>query len=216
MGKQLLYLLVFVVCHASAKENLLKPKLQAHPLLAERIVSWIEQLEESPRNSTVWKNLVRIGEIANPYLFASLKSSTSAVRKQRIIEILRLMNNKSCADVLLRCLQNPNEDARVRAQAASTLGSMSPSSKILTVLGKCAMHRDVRIQNAAAYALCQFSTKAAIPHLIALLNHWDPQIKRKVYLKLLEITRRINPPQDYAHWHRWWLDYQDIFAEDQE
>lgn len=193
-----------------AKEELVATRQEAPPILIKRIQTWIEQLD-NPK-STSFENLVRLGKIAHVYLLNALVSSASPLRKKKVIEILRQSKNPDSIPVLLKCLDNSQEDPRVRGEAATALG-MFPTPEVMEALQKYAFHRDVRIHQAASHSLCQIASYSAIPHLIFLLKHWDDSIARKAYLRLLETTRRDKASLDFEAWQQWWTEYQDIFED---
>jgi HEAT repeat protein len=195
-----------------AKEPLLTTKQEAYPNLVKLIQEWIGQLDSSTAKNIAFNNLVRLGHIAHPYLLNTLISSPHALRKKRVIEILRQAKNQACVPILLKCLENNQEDPRVRGEAAAALG-MFPIPEVLATLQKYAFHGDVRIHQAASHSLCQQTMHTAIPCLISLLKHWNVNIARKAYLRLLEITHRDKAPLDFEAWQQWWAEYQDIFEE---
>jgi hypothetical protein len=192
-----------------AKEKLFSPELQAHPLLAKRIESWIAQLGGSESEPYMIK-LLRTGRIAEPYLLKALESDNPRIKRQVIILLSRL-KLQNCVPVLIKLLANEKEEARVREAAASAL-SMLPSEEVLKTLSKYAFEHDARIHRAAAYSLCRIQVSKAIPYLILLLKHWDDTIRHRAHSILVKITPR-NIPADFAAWQKWWSDYKDIFEE---
>jgi HEAT repeat protein len=208
---RVLFLLLLTATHSWGKEPLIQSKLEAPPLLSRRIQVWIEELEKDSYKAAQ-ENLLRLGPIANPYLFQVLISPGKVVQKRRVIAILREMQHKSSVPVLLKCLENSEEDPRVREEAASALG-MLPSQEVLEVLSKYAFHQDTRIYRSASYALLRSSGKTAIPYFLPLLKHWDKDVVNNAYKRLVEITGRSKAPLDFVSWQHWWNDYKDVIEE---
>lgn len=193
------------------EEILIFPKMDAHPELAKRIQGWIVQLEQ-PNSKVATENLIKIGKIVHSYLHRTLVSSNNLPQKKKILEIIKQNPCNDCAAPLIKCLENNQEDPRIRGESAAAL-ELFPNPEVMAKLPKYAFNRDVRIYQSAAYTLCQFSSKSAIPYLIQLLKHWDESVVRKAHLRLLEITKRDRAPLEFAAWQQWWADYQDIFEE---
>lgn len=211
--RYLLFLLCLLVeVSAWGKEELLQPKREAYPVLAKRIQSWIQQLAEDNPKNPAGDNLLSVGSISYPYLFQALQSANSVTHKNRIIIVLRDIQDKNCVPVLVKCLENTKEDPRVRAEAAGALEKF-PSTEVLQTLGKYAFDPDTRISRSVCYTLIGFSSKSAIPHWIQLLKHWDKEIRYKTYGRLVEATGRPKAPSEFTDWQQWWTDYKDSIEE---
>ncbi|WP_372368408.1 HEAT repeat domain-containing protein [Candidatus Uabimicrobium sp. HlEnr_7] len=193
--QKFIFFLLLSLCYTQP-EKLISTTNNAHPLLAQQITKWISSLENNDKNS--YNNLVKIGQVSQPYLYAALHEKINYTAKKSVIQIIEKLNLPS-ENVLLKCIQNDKIHIRVREQVIISLAKIGTKNS-LPLLIKIAFDRNNLLYRRAATTINKI---AEVEYLVQLLQHWERDITKTAHKNLLRKTKQ-KYPANYNTWKKWW------------